>query len=54
MVLEAPRGRATLPVFDAGWLVDGRPAPFLSYAESGDLNWSDELESSMRRRAVRT
>jgi SAM-dependent methyltransferase len=45
MMLEPPHGQATLPGFDEGWLVDGRPAPFLSYAESGDVNWSDELES---------
>jgi SAM-dependent methyltransferase len=44
-VLVPPRGEATLPAFDDGWLVDGQPSPFLSYAESGDVNWSDELES---------
>ena len=44
-LLEPPPGRAGLPAFDDGWLVDGAAAPFLSYAEPGDVNWSDELES---------
>ena len=45
MLLEPPAGRHALPAFDDGWLVSGQPVPFLSYADSGDVNWSDELES---------
>jgi SAM-dependent methyltransferase len=44
--LRAPAGRDAPPEFDEGWLTgDERPAPFLSYAEEGSVNWSDELES---------
>jgi ubiquinone/menaquinone biosynthesis C-methylase UbiE len=44
--LAAPPGVAVLPDFDNGWLTGaGRPAPFLSYADAGAVNWSDELES---------
>jgi SAM-dependent methyltransferase len=44
--LQTPPGRDELPDFDDGWLTgDKRPAAFLSYAEAGSVNWSDELES---------
>jgi SAM-dependent methyltransferase len=44
-LLAPPPDRDALPAFDGGWLVDGRPEPFLSYADPGTVNWSDELES---------
>jgi ubiquinone/menaquinone biosynthesis C-methylase UbiE len=44
-VLEPPPALEALPVFDQGWLINGQPAPFLSYADSGGANWSEELEN---------
>jgi ubiquinone/menaquinone biosynthesis C-methylase UbiE len=45
-VLAAPPGKDALPGFDDGWLIgEDRRAPFLSYAETAAVNWSDELES---------
>jgi ubiquinone/menaquinone biosynthesis C-methylase UbiE len=43
-LLEPPPALPDLPVFDDGWLIDGQPAPYLSYADSGAANWSEELE----------
>lgn len=45
IALDPPPGRDELPAFDDGWLVNGQPEPFLSYADSGTVNWSDELEN---------
>ncbi len=42
--LEPPPTLPALPDFAEGWLIDGRAEPFLSYAEPGSVNWSDELE----------
>jgi SAM-dependent methyltransferase len=44
-LLEPPPGAVTLPPFDDGWIIDDQPAPFLSYDDTGTVNWSDELES---------
>jgi ubiquinone/menaquinone biosynthesis C-methylase UbiE len=38
-------GTEPLPNFDDGWLIgENRRAPYLSYADSSSVNWSDELE----------
>ena len=46
--IAAPPGMDAVPSYDSGWLIGGdrrQPAPFLSYAETASVNWSDELES---------
>jgi SAM-dependent methyltransferase len=44
--LYPPPGRASVPVFDAGWqLADGARAPYLSYLDGQQaVNWSTDLE----------
>jgi SAM-dependent methyltransferase len=44
-VLAVPPGKDTVPPFEDGWLIgENRRAPYLSYAQPGAVNWSDELE----------
>jgi SAM-dependent methyltransferase len=46
LAIAPPRGAASVPAFDGGWLApDGRREPFIAYVD-GDpsVNWSDELE----------
>jgi len=45
-MLAVPPGTDAVPRFDDGWLIgENRCAPYLSYAQAGAVNWSDELES---------
>lgn len=42
-----------MPEYDDGWLVGGGRQPFLRYANAGDVNWSDDLET-LHEEATRT
>lgn len=45
-LLATPPGMDAVPVFDAGWLVSAAiRTPFLSYAGTSSVKWSEELES---------
>jgi len=46
LAIAPPRGAATVPPFDAGWLApDGGREPFIAYVDADpSVNWSDELE----------